>query len=65
MPLKKTHFTLVLQSEGVAIDVDDDEVVKDPIEHRDGEHAVAGEGAIPTAEGDGQSDASTALPFRQ
>ena len=35
------------QSETLAIDVDENGVVKDPIEHRHGEHSVAGEGAIP------------------
>jgi hypothetical protein len=29
-----------------------DGVVKDPIEHHHGEHTVAGEGAIPIAEGE-------------
>ena len=45
-------FSLVLQSEALAVDVDDDRVVQDAIEHRRGEHAVAGERAVPTAEGE-------------
>ncbi len=38
------HLSLafVLESEALAIDADDDRVVQDPIEHRHGEHAVAG-----------------------
>jgi hypothetical protein len=47
---EQSGLALVFQSEALAIDVDDDGVVKDPIEHRHGEHSVAGEGAIPTAE---------------
>ena len=45
-------FALVLQSEALSVDVDDGRVVQDPIEHRHREHAVAGEGAVPTTEGE-------------
>jgi hypothetical protein len=34
-----------------SFDKDDDRVVENAIEHRHGEHAVAGEGTVPTAEG--------------
>ena len=44
-------FAFVLESEALAVDVDDSGVMKDSIEHRRGEHAVVGESAIPTAEG--------------
>jgi len=45
-PALRLSFSLKL----FAIDVYNDGVVKDPIEHRHGEHSVAGEGAILTAE---------------
>ena len=45
-------LALVLEPEAVSVDADDGRVVKDAIEHRGGEHAVAGEGAIPAAEGE-------------
>src|SRR5271165_593631 len=45
------RLTFVFESEALAVDADDDRVVQDTIEHRGGEHAVAGESAIPTAEG--------------
>jgi hypothetical protein len=41
---------LVLKSEALATDADDDRMVQDTVEHRHGEYAVAGEG--------GSSDAS-------
>ena len=44
-------LALILESEALAVDADDRRVVQDTIEHRRGEHAVAGESAIPTAEG--------------
>jgi hypothetical protein len=46
MPLKKPRLALVLQSEALAVDVDDSRVVEDAIEHRDGEHTVGSEGGI-------------------
>ena len=42
-------LALVFESEALAVDADDDRVVQDTIEHRGGEHAVAGESGIPTA----------------
>jgi hypothetical protein len=45
-------LALILESEALAVDADDDRVVKDTIEHRHGKHAVAGEGRIPAAEGE-------------
>ena len=41
---------LVFESEALAVDADDDRVVEDAVEHRHGEHAVAGEGGVATAE---------------
>jgi hypothetical protein len=41
---------LVLESEAFAVDADDDRLVKDAIEHRHGEHTIAGEGAVSAAE---------------
>ena len=49
---KQSGLAFVFQSEALAIDIDDDGMVKDPIEHRHCEYSVAGEGAIPTAEGE-------------
>ncbi len=41
---EQPSLALVLESEALAGDADDDRVVKDAIEHRHGEYAVAGEG---------------------
>jgi hypothetical protein len=41
---RQSGFTLVLQSEALSVDVDDDRMMEDPIEHRHGEHTLAGEG---------------------
>jgi pimeloyl-ACP methyl ester carboxylesterase len=49
-------LALVLESEAFAIDADDYRVMEDPIEHRDSEYAVAGEGAVPAAEGEIRSE---------
>src|SRR5260221_6249899 len=49
---EQSGLALVLESEALAVDADDSGVVKDAIEHRGGEYAVAGEGTIPTAEGE-------------
>src|SRR5260221_5590160 len=49
---EQSGLALVLESEALAVDADDGGVVKDAIKHRGGEYAVAGEGAIPTAEGE-------------
>ena len=49
---EQSGLALVLEPEALAIDFDDSRVVKDPIEHRGGQHVVAGEGAIPAAEGE-------------
>ena len=38
-----TRFALVLKSEALAVDADNDRVVQDPVEHRHSEHGVAGE----------------------
>ena len=48
---EQTGLALVLESEALAVDAHDDRVVKDPIEHRRGKNGVAGERAIPAAEG--------------
>ena len=50
----REHASLafVFESEAFAVDADDYRVMEDPIEHRYGQHAVAGEGAIPAAEGE-------------
>jgi uncharacterized protein YfaT (DUF1175 family) len=48
---QNTRFAFVLEPKALAIDVDDNRVVENAIEHRGGKHAVAGEGAIPAAEG--------------
>ena len=48
---EESGSALVLEPKALAVDVDDDRVVQDPIEHRHGEHAVAGEGTVPAAEG--------------
>src|SRR5580700_3722245 len=41
----------ILESEALVVDADDSRVVQDAIEHRSGQHAVAGESAVRTAEG--------------
>jgi hypothetical protein len=38
------RLSFVLESEALALDVDDGGVMEDAIEHRQGEHAIAGEG---------------------
>ena len=45
----QSGFALVLEPEVLAVDVDDDRVVQDAIEHCPGQHAVAGEGTVPAA----------------
>jgi hypothetical protein len=45
---EKSDLALVLKPEAFTIDADDGRVVKDAIEHRGGEHAVAGEGRYPS-----------------
>jgi len=49
---EQSGLALVLESEALAIDADDDRVVQDPIEHRGGKHSIAGESSVPTAEGE-------------
>ena len=49
---KQTGLALVLEPITFSIDADDDGVVQDAIEHRGGQDAVTGEGAIPAAEGE-------------
>ncbi len=39
---EEAGLALVLESETLAIDADDDRVMQDAIEHRHGQHAVAG-----------------------
>jgi hypothetical protein len=53
---EQSCFALALEPIAFAIDADDSRVVKDAVEHRRGEHAVAGEGAIPTSEGEIRSE---------
>jgi hypothetical protein len=53
---EQSCFALVLEPVAFAIDADDSRVVKDAVEHRRGEHAGAGEGAIPTSEGEIRSE---------
>jgi hypothetical protein len=48
---EQSGLGLVLEPEALAVDVDDDRVVQDAIQHRDGEHAAAGEDAVPATEG--------------
>jgi len=48
---KQSGLALVLEPVTFSIDTDDDGVMKDAVEHRGGQHAVAGESAVPTAEG--------------
>ncbi len=48
---EESSLALVFESKALATDADDDRVMEDAVEHRHGEHAVAGEGSIPTAEG--------------
>jgi hypothetical protein len=40
----------------LSVDADYNRVVEDSIKHRDGQHAVAGERAIPTGEGEVRSE---------
>src|SRR5277367_3721558 len=47
---EEPSLALVFQPEALAVDTDNDRVVQDTIEHCDGEHAITGEGGIPTAE---------------
>ena len=55
-------LALVLESEALAVDADDGRVMEDAVEHRCGEHAVAGEGGFPAAEGEiGGQDHRAAL----
>src|SRR5580704_10281116 len=49
---EQSGLALILESEALAVDADDSRVVQDAIEHRGGQHAVAGESAVPTAEGE-------------
>src|SRR6202162_1690452 len=49
---EQSSLALVLEAITFSIDADDDGVMKDAIEHRGGQHAVAGESAVPTAEGE-------------
>jgi hypothetical protein len=53
---KQSGFALVYELEALTIDADDYRVVQDAIEHRRGEHAVAGESGIPAAEGQIRSE---------
>lgn len=48
-PFPRPCLALVLEPEALAVDTDDYRVVRDPIEHRDGEHAVTRAGSILTA----------------
>jgi hypothetical protein len=48
---EQSGFALVLEPMTFTVDADD-RVVKDAIEHRGGQHAVPGESAVPTAEGE-------------
>src|ERR1700731_1441763 len=48
----ESGLALVVEPITFSIDADDDGVMKDAIEHRGGQHTVAGEGAVPTAEGE-------------
>jgi hypothetical protein len=47
---EQSGFALVLEPETLTINADDGRVVQDSIEHRGGQHAVAGESAVPAAE---------------
>src|ERR1019366_1044253 len=51
-PAKESRLRLPRLRRRSLIDADDDRVVNDAIEHRGGEHAVAGKRAIPAAEGE-------------
>ncbi len=48
---EQAGLALVLESIALAVDADDGGVMQQPVEHRDGQDDVAGEGAVPTAEG--------------
>ena len=50
---EQPSLALVLESEALAVDADDDRVVQDAIEHCRGEDAVAGEGGVPVCQRSG------------
>ena len=56
VPAEQSGLALVFQPEALAVDADDDLVVKNAIEHRRSEHGVAGESGIPTAESEIRSE---------
>src|SRR5271156_4270070 len=53
---EQPSLPLVLESEALAVDADNDRVMQYAVEHRRSEHCVTGESGIPTAEGEVRSE---------
>jgi hypothetical protein len=53
---EQSSLALILKSEALTVDAADNRMVQHAIEHRHREHSTAGEGRVPTAEGEIRSE---------